>query len=120
MREPGPRPPGFLLRWFVTGLAILLTGYLVPGVVVTSTGALIMGALVLGLVNTVIRPVLIVLTLPITVLTLGLFLLVLNAFSLWLATLIVPGFEVVGTSYILAALLISLFSWAINAFFRSV
>ena len=76
-------------------------------------------ALVLGLLNAVVRPVLVLLTLPVTLVTLGLFLLVLNALMLWLAVLLVPGFEVVGTSYILAALLITLFSWIINAAFRA-
>ena len=111
--------PRFLIRWFVTGLAILLTSYLLPGVQVASTGALIMAALVLGLLNAVVRPVLVFLTLPFTLLTLGLFLLVLNALMLWLAVSLVPGFEVVGTSYLLAALLITLFSWVINAAFRT-
>jgi putative membrane protein len=111
--------PRFLIRWFVTGLAILLTSYLLPGVRIDSTGALIMAALVLGLLNAVVRPVLVFLTLPFTLITLGLFLLVLNALMLWLAVLLVPGFEVVGTSYILAALLITLFSWLINAAFRA-
>ena len=110
--------PRFLMRWFITGLAIILTSYILPGVVVTSTMALIMGALVLGLVNAVIRPILIILTLPITIVTLGLFLLVVNGISLWLAASLVPGFEIVGTSYILAALLITIFSWLLNTFIR--
>jgi len=108
----------FLVRWLVTGLAIVLTSYLLPGVSFESPLALIMGALVLGLLNAVVRPVLIVLTLPITVLTLGLFLLIVNAATLWLTTVIVPGFEVRGTSYIWAALLITIFSWFINMFIR--
>jgi putative membrane protein len=111
--------PRFLIRWFVTGLAIVLTSYLLPGIYIASTGALIMAALVLGLLNVILRPVLIFLTLPITLLTLGLFLLVLNALMLWLTTLVVPGFQVAGTSYILAALLITLFSWVINSVFRT-
>ncbi len=108
----------FLVRWLVTGLAIVLTSYLLPGVNFESPLALIMGALVLGLLNAVVRPVLIVLTLPITVLTLGLFLLIVNAVTLWLTTVIVPGFEVRGASYIWAALLITIFSWFINMFIR--
>ncbi|MCK4771869.1 MAG: phage holin family protein [Candidatus Latescibacteria bacterium] len=110
--------PRFLIRWLVTGLAIVLASYLLPGVVFESTFALVMGALVLGLLNSIVRPVLIILTLPITVMTLGLFLLVVNAITLWLATVLVPGFEVRGTSYIWAALLITIISWLLNMFIR--
>lgn len=110
--------PRFVIRWIVTGLAIVLTSYLLPGVEFESTLALIMAALVLGLLNAIVRPILIILTLPITLLTLGLFLLAVNAATLWLTDAIVPGFEVVGTSYIWAALLITIFSWLINLFIR--
>lgn len=108
----------FAVRWFVTGLAIILASYVLPGIRIESTTALIMAALVLGLLNSVVRPILILLTLPITVATLGIFLLFVNAVTLWLAAKIVPGFDVVGTSFIWAALLITIISWLLNIFIR--
>ena len=110
--------PRFLIRWSVTALAIVITSYLLPGVEYETAFALIMAALVLGLLNSIVRPILILLTLPITVLTLGLFLLIINAFTLFLTDWIVPGFDVHGISYIWAALLITIFSWFINMFIR--
>ncbi len=110
--------PRFMIRWFVTGLAIMLASYLLPGIQIESTTALIMAALVLGLLNTVVRPILIILTLPITLVTLGIFLLAVNAVTLWLAAKIVPGFEIVGASYIWTALLITIISWLLNMFIR--
>ena len=110
--------PRFLIRWLITGLAIVLTSYLLPGVIFESSFALVIAALVLGLLNSIVKPVLIVLTLPITVMTLGIFLLFVNAVTLWLTAVIVPGFEVHGTSYIWAALLITIFSWLINMFVK--
>ncbi len=110
--------PRFMLKWFVTGLAIILASYLLPGIRIDSTMALIMAALVLGLLNAVVRPILFLLTLPITVMTLGLFLLVVNAITLWLADKIVPGFTVEGTSYVWAALIITICSWLLNLFIR--
>lgn len=83
------------IEWVVSAIAIGVSAYLVPGVMVTPVGALIL-AVVLGALNVFIRPVLLLLTLPITVLTLGLFSLVINAVLVMLAALIVPGFAVSG------------------------
>ena len=85
-----------LARWIVNAAALLLVAYLYPGVTVESFFAAAMAALVLGLVNAVIRPILILLTLPATLLTLGLFLFVINALMFWLVAEIVPGFKVTG------------------------
>ena len=76
--------------------ALLLVAYLYPGVQVSSFGAALIAALVLGLVNAVIRPLLVILTLPVTLLTLGLFLFVINALMFWLAASVVGGFAVNG------------------------
>ncbi len=111
--------PRFVVRWIATGLAIVLTGYLLPGVRWEGAFAVIMAALVLGLLNAVVRPVLIILTLPISFFTLGIFLLFINAFTLWLAVQIVPGFSITGVSYIWAALLITLISWILNWFMKA-
>jgi len=110
--------PKFMIRWLVTALAIVLASYLMAGVQYDTSFTLIMAALVLGLLNTVVRPILIVLTFPITMVTLGLFLLVVNAVTLWLTASIVPGFSIEGTSYIWAALLITIISWIINLFVK--
>jgi putative membrane protein len=84
-----------ILRWLLNALALWVTAELVPGIGYDSVTALLLAALVIGLINAIIRPILLVLTIPITVLTLGLFLLVLNALCFWLVT-IVPGFHVEG------------------------
>ena len=87
---------GFLLQWLVSGLAIIITAYLLPGVALTGFLAALVTALILGLINAIIRPVLILLTLPLNILTLGLFTLVINALLVMLAAAIVPGFAVRG------------------------
>jgi putative membrane protein len=84
----------FVLNWAVLALALWLTTKIVPGVTIGSFASLAIGAAVLGLVNTVVRPVLTLLTLPITVLTLGLFYLVVNGAAFGLAAALVPGFSV--------------------------
>ena len=85
-----------LARWLLNALALLLVAYLYEGVQVTGFTAAMLAALVLGLVNAVVRPVLVLLTLPVTILTLGLFLFVLNALLFWLVAEIVQGFQVTG------------------------
>ena len=88
---------GFLiLRWVLNAAALLLVAYIYPGVTVDSFLAAMIAALVLGLVNAVIRPLLVILTLPVTILTLGLFLFVINALLFWLVANLVQGFHVAG------------------------
>ena len=101
-------------------VSLWVTAYLVPGVTVRSTSALIVAALVLGLVNALVRPVLTILTLPITILTLGLFYLVVNGIAFGLAAAVTPGFDVAGFgSAILGALLLSVVSWVLGGVFAS-
>jgi putative membrane protein len=83
-----------LINWLITTVAILVTAYFLPGVTVRSFMAAVLTALVLGLINAIIRPILIVLTFPLTVVTLGLFIFVLNAVLVLLTGAIVPGFDV--------------------------
>jgi putative membrane protein len=85
-----------LINWLVTTAAILISAYFLPGVSVRSLGAAFITALVLGLINAVIRPILVVLTFPITIVTLGLFIFILNALLVFATSAIVPGFEVRG------------------------
>jgi putative membrane protein len=107
----------FLIHWLVIALALWVTAAILPGVGFASTTALAIAAIVLGLVNALVRPVLTILTLPITILTLGLFYLLVNGFAFFLASKIVPGFEVAGYWWaVLGALVVGVISWFIGAF----
>ncbi|MEX1311391.1 MAG: phage holin family protein [Candidatus Sulfomarinibacteraceae bacterium] len=107
----------FLIHWLVIALALWVTAYVLPGVSVDSTQALAIAAIVLGLVNALIRPVLTILTLPITILTLGLFYLVINGLTFLLASKLVPGFHVGGFWWaVLGALLVSIISSFVGGF----
>lgn len=105
-----------LVHWVVTAVALWVATSLVPGVHVSSWSALLLGAAVLGVVNTVVRPVMAILTLPITVLTLGLFYLVVNGAAFGLAAALVPGFDVSSwVAAILGALVTGVASWLVGA-----
>jgi len=85
-----------LARWFLLALALLLVAHLYPGVEVKSFVSALIAAFVLGLLNTLLRPILVLLTLPVTVLSLGLFLFVINALMFWSAASLLDGFGVTG------------------------
>ncbi len=85
-----------IVRWLLHAAALLLVAYLYPGVAVASSSAAMIAALVLGLLNTLLRPLLVLLTLPVTVLTLGLFLFVINALMFYFAASLLAGFAVAG------------------------
>ena len=103
-----------LFHWLISIVAILIAAYIVPGTSVTLLGALI-AAVVLGALNLFIKPILIVLTLPINILTLGLFSLVINAMLVLLASLIVSGFVVTGFwAAFLFALVLSVVNWVFH------
>ena len=105
-----------ILTWLINAAALLALPYLLHSVTVTSLGAALIAALVLGLVNTLIRPVLVILTLPVTVLSLGLFILVINAVLFWAVAHLVDGFQVAGFgSAFIAAIVYSIISWALSA-----
>jgi putative membrane protein len=101
----------FLLHLVLTAIAILIVANVVSGVHVGGFGTALIGALILGVVNAFVRPVMILLTLPLTIVTLGLFLLVVNAFMFWLVAALVPGFQISGFG---AALLGSLLLTILN------
>ncbi|MGE0621051.1 MAG: phage holin family protein [Pseudomonadales bacterium] len=108
---------GIVVRTLITGLGIWLATVIVPGVSADGKASLIWAAIALGLINAFVRPVLVLLTLPITVLTLGLFLLLLNAAMLNLAGWFVDGFHVVGFwSAVFGAIVVSLVSGACAQF----
>ena len=98
-----------IARWIVNAAALLLVAYLYPGVQVTSFLAALVAALALGLVNAIIRPILVILTLPVTILTLGLFIFVINALLFWLVAEFIRGFSVSGfVAALIGSLLYSL------------
>ena len=82
---------GFLIRLVVNAAALWVAAQLVPGFVLSGVTPLLLAALVLGLINAIVRPILLILTLPLTLVTLGLFLFILNAFCIWLTSRLVPG-----------------------------
>ncbi len=100
-----------LLLWVLNALALLIVAWLLPGITVGGFGSALVAALVLGLLNTLVKPVLVLLTLPITVVSLGLFLLVINALVFWLAGSILRDFHVDGFGWaVLGALVYSVVS----------
>ena len=110
----------FLIHWLVIALALWVTAYILPGVAFSSTTALAVAAIVLGVINALVRPILTVLTLPITILTLGLFYLVVNGFTFYLATKLVPGFNVSTFWWaVLGALIVSIVSAFVGGFLKN-
>lgn len=106
-----------IVRFLLSGLAVLITAYLLPGVDVTHYGYALLVAAVLSLANVIVKPILIILTIPVTILTLGLFLLVINAFIILLVDFLVPGFHVDGFWWALAfSLILSIFNSLFNDF----
>ncbi|UFS70040.1 phage holin family protein [Geomonas sp. RF6] len=105
----------FLIRWLISALAIIITAYLLPGVRLSGISAALLAALILGLVNTFIRPLLLLLTLPLNILTLGLLTFVINALLIMLTSAIVPGFKVEGFIWaLLFSLVLSLVSFMLG------
>lgn len=107
---------GLLFRWVVNALGLLFVSWLFDGIQVDGVGWAFIAALILGIFNALVRPVLILLTLPITVVTMGLFILVINALMLWLTGALLAGFHVQGFwTAVGGALVLSLISFGVNA-----
>ncbi|OQA04225.1 MAG: Membrane protein of unknown function [bacterium ADurb.Bin400] len=105
-----------IVRWVVHALVLWLVAFILPGVTFANNWSLLVTVIVLGLINALIRPVIILLTLPINLFTLGLFTLVINALMFWLASTVVKGFEVEGFgAAFLGALLYSLLAMLVNS-----
>ena len=105
-----------VLKWLLTTVAILFTASLIPGVAISGFWSAFLLAALLALLNVTIKPLLIVLTLPINILTLGLFILVINALIIWFASTIVKGFSVSGFgAAFLFSLVLSIFSYLLNS-----
>jgi putative membrane protein len=105
-----------LVVWLINAIALIAVAYLIPSIQVSSFGAALVAALVLGLINAVVRPVLVLLTLPATIVTLGLFIFVLNGLLFWMVGAWLEGFEVGGFwSGVFGSIVFSLVSWLLSA-----
>ena len=105
-----------IVKWLLYAAALVLVANLVSGITVSSFGSALLAAVVIGLLNLLVRPVLVVLTLPVTVITLGLFLLVINALLFWFAGSVLAGFSVAGFWVaVLGAIVYSLIGLVIDA-----
>ena len=113
----GARMRGFIIRWVVNALALLVAAWILKGIVINSYLSLFVAAFVIGLLNAFLRPVVLILTLPLNILTLGLFTLVVNGIMVLLAGDVVRGFEVQGFfSAVFAALIMGCVSFLLNLF----
>jgi len=106
---------GLVIRWLVSAVALYLTSLIVRGIEVHGIVPLLFAAVTIGILNALVRPIILLLTLPLNLLTLGLFTLVVNAFMLWMASKVVIGFEVHGFWAALGGwLVMSFFTFLIN------
>lgn len=108
---------GLIIRWLITAVSLWLAAKVVPGMHIAGAGTMLAAAVLLGLVNALVRPLVILLTLPLTIITLGLFLLIVNAAMLGLVASLLDGFVLGGFwSALFGAVFVSLFSWVGAAF----
>ncbi len=111
----------FLLKWLLAACALLMVAYLYPGVQVQSFGSALIAAAVVGIFYTLLRPLLVLLTLPVTLVTLGLFLFVINALLFWAAAEVLDGFHVAGFwAALLGSLIYSVLMLVVDAALKSV
>lgn len=106
---------GLIIRWVLFALALFFVEWVIPGISFTSFMSAMFAVVVIGFVNIFIRPVFILLTLPLNILTLGLFTLIINALMFWFVSAIVPGFKIDGfLDALIGSLVLSLLSFFIN------
>ncbi|MDJ0726282.1 MAG: phage holin family protein [Prochloraceae cyanobacterium] len=111
--------PQFLVTWILTSISLLITAEFIPGITISTVNVAIVAAVILGLINAIVKPILIIFTLPLTILSLGLFLFVVNAISFGLVAYFTPGFEVNGFfDALLGCILLSIVSGLLNSFFQ--
>ena len=107
-----------LVRLFLNGLAIIVAAWLIPGLQLAGPGSALIAGAILGVVNTLVRPLLLLMTLPFTLITLGLFIFVVNALCLGLTAALVPGFGISGFwAAFFGALIVTIVSWILNGLF---
>jgi putative membrane protein len=108
-----------LIRWLILTVAIMLTSYMMEGIYVRGFASALSAAAILGILNAFLRPILVILTLPINILSLGLFTFIINALLLMMVSGVISGFMVKGFwSAVLGSLMISLVSWLLNSFLK--
>jgi len=118
--EEGTHIGGFIIRLLVNAVALVIVAYVLPGVHVASFSAALVAALILGIVNALLRPVLVLLTLPVVILTLGLFTLVINAFTFYLVAHLGLGLTVDGFgSALIGALVLTIVSYVLSSLVRA-
>jgi putative membrane protein len=109
---------GFILKLLLSAVAVYIADYLIDGVTINSLTTTLIVAIVLGLLNAIVKPLLVILTIPVTILTLGLFLLVINVIIVYIAAALVPGFAVTGfISALLFSIVVSLVTWLLDTIF---
>ncbi|WP_066344844.1 phage holin family protein [Geminocystis sp. NIES-3708] len=107
----------FFVTLIVTAISMIVTAYIIPGIVISSTSAALIGAFIFGIVNAIVKPILILFTLPATILSLGLFLFVVNALCFWIVAYFTPGFEVKGFfDALFGSILVSIVSGFLSQF----
>ena len=105
-----------ILTWLINAVALIVLPYIMKSITVDDFLTALIVALILGLINTLIRPILVLLTLPVTILTLGLFIFIINGLLFWAVGSFVPGFHVAGFwSGVFGAIIYSIISWALSA-----
>jgi putative membrane protein len=110
--------PRFIITWILTAISLLITAHFVPGIKIDTVTDAAIGAIVLGLVNAVVKPIMVLLTLPLTILTLGLFLFVVNGITFYLVAYLTPGFHVdTFWAALLGSIVLSLVSSILGIFF---
>lgn len=113
--ENGKVRPGFLMRWVVTAFGLWVAEALLPGIYIEGFWSIVLAALVFGIVNAIVRPIVVLLTLPLSILTLGLFLLVINGAMLWLVGGMMDSVHIEGLfPAILGSIIVSLISWGVS------
>jgi putative membrane protein len=109
---------GFILKLLLSAVAVYIADYLIDGVSISSLTTTLIVAIVLGLLNAIVKPILVILTIPVTILTLGLFLLVINVIIVYIAAALIPGFAVAGfISALLFSIVVSLVTWLLDTIF---
>ena len=110
----------FVAHWLTVTLAVGVASWILPGIRVDSIPALLVAGLVVGFINAIVRPILVILTLPITIVTLGLFYLVINGLSLALAAGLTPGFSIDSFLWaVIGAFLVGVVSWFVGGFLKA-
>lgn len=109
---------GLIVRLLLSTLAVIIGAYLIPGVSVDGIVTALIVAVVLGLLNAIVKPILIILTIPVTILTLGLFLLVINVIIIYITDYFIPGFSVAGFfPALIFSLVLAVVGWILNSIF---